>query len=652
MVGAMKIRWMGKLSSSRRNINEISMQMSVNARVPGYVFTLLVAALLLTNGAAAQGQCDAADALLKAQLYDDALTNYTALLKQDPQLDCASKGISESQRLHAINSYELGRAYENAGQVDLARNAYIEALKKNQTFTKAQQALEYLPGGNIPYWRVVRSWIGRWGQPVGEIAIFLLGLYIILLKSQILPWLKSQILSWLLSFCKPRLDIHNLDIGATGQLRILPWLLTWLLSLFKPRLDIKEFDKGATGLEIGKGMEAMVEESLMQLENGGGAHVHLVEAEMLPKIPVDVKSVSPQIKIMSDLIEWIFPSNVITLSGYLEKPGDRGAGLTLSIVENQTGNILGNITIWQKDYDPTATQSAVKDNDPVPYYCLVEPAAIWTHFQLSATSGEAAVEDAEKSAHLGISDWQSYAYLRAGMRWRLKSQDDKARLMFLNVLNRYENNLEALFNLGVLYTEAGEYERALERLERVRKGTKSDKILWYKAEYYLALAYRYKGDLLRAKEEAKLLVNTISNTISGLNKNKKNLRESLGEFNPLACIMYANTLVYVGEIKEAESMIKPLDPSRLTYRARYNLACHYSIYGEKAAVNVEQRNAAYKMALRHLEYALERGGGIVEWAKKDLALNGVREDKEAKDAFAKLVKKYGDQAAQDSADLP
>jgi tetratricopeptide (TPR) repeat protein len=370
-----------------------------------------------------------------------------------------------------------------------------------------------------------------------------------------------------------------------------------------------------------------------------------VEAEMLPEIPVDVKSVSPQIKIISDLIEWIFPSNVITLSGYLEKPGDKGAGLTLSIVENQTGNILGNITIWQKDYDPATTQSAVKDNDPVPYYCLVEPAAIWAHYQLSATSGE----DAEKSAHTGISDWQSYAYLRAGTRWRLENQDDKARLMFLNVRNRYED--EALFNLGVLHTEAGEYERALERLERVKESTTSKKILWYNAEYYLALTYRYKGDLLRAKEEAKLLVNTISNTISGLDNNKK-LRDSLKDFKPMACIMYANTLVYAGELKEAESMIKPLDPFRLTYRARYNLACHYSIYGEKAAVDVEQRTAAYKMALWHLEYALERGGGIVEWAKKDIALKGVRENNETKDAFAKLIKKYGGQDAQDSADLP
>jgi tetratricopeptide (TPR) repeat protein len=591
-----------------------------------YVLLALVAALLLTGGAVAQTQCDAANALFKAQLYDAAQTNYTALLQQYPTLPCALNGINESQRALAINFYELGRDYENAGQVDLARSAYIEALKKNQTFTEAQKALEYLPGGNIPYWRDVRSWIGRWGLPVGEIVIFLLGLYI--LRYRIWPWL------W--SFCK------------------------------RP-LDIQEFDNKATGLEIGKVMMAMVEESLMRLGQEERFRVNLSAGSTEKfNIPADIKGVSPQIMIISNLIEWILPSNVITVSGYLEKPGNRGAGLTLSMVKSQTGDILGNITIWQKDYDPKVTQSSVKDNDPVPYYSLVEPAAIWALFQLNAPSKIIRgifcriyygikklfrkVEDPDKFTPLGTDDWQSYAYLRAGARWRLESQDDKARLMFLNVRNRYEN--AALFNLGVLYTEAGEYERALEQLERVKKDTNPNTILWYNAEYYLALTYRYKGDLLQAKEEAKLLVNTISKTISGLDKKKKELRKSLEELRPMACIMYANTLVYVGEIKEAESMIKPLDPSRLTYRARYNLACHYSIYGEKAPVNVEKRNAAYKMALQHLEYALERGGGIVEWANKDPALNGVRQDKETQNKFAKLIQKYGDQAAQDSADMP
>lgn len=821
MVGAMKIRWMGKLSSSRRNINEISMQMSVNARVPGHVFTLLVAALLLTNGAAAQGQCDAADALLKAQLYDDALTNYTALLKQDPQLDCALKGISESQRLHAINSYELGRAYENAGQVKEARDAYVAALKKYPNYSPAQEALEnvsdnkfaavqtlanlgyyaeaadrlkkvveenpsievpknlkYLPGGNIPIWEYVRSRIERWGQPVVEIVIFLLGLYV--LRWRIWPRIKG---------------------------------------ICEPRLDIQEFDKGTTGLEIGKGMEAIVEESLMRLvteDEPTRVHLHLAAGPIEKlAIPADVKSVSPQIKIVSELIEWIFPSNVITLSGYLQKPGDHGAGLTLSIAESPTRDIKGSITIWQRDYDPTATQSAVKDNDPVPYYCLAEPAAIWALFKLNApskikrgifcriywgikkmfrnfsqlfdSSGGAAVEDREKFAPLGTDDWQSYAYFMAGVRWWLEGNNDKARKLYVDAQNQDMNNYGALFNLGYLDIEDENHDRAIERLSMAKKMSEKSKksrrdAVWCIAVYQLASAYHYKSILLRAclfswskipgnnnerlleflkqnfgidwietakiekidddktirvsieksslslrlndrktkvnleiddgrtyeftvrtengelniyrakedidkakkcldkaEKESRNLVETIQAIIKELQnertpsmigkliKTRKTLEEKEKELKkflsiePNANIMHASILVdlaYQGIAdqamikKEAESKIKNIESkySKLAPRVRYNLACYYSIVGDKTTDD-KQINA-YKTALCHLEYALEGGGNIIQWSQKDLSLKGVREFKETKNAFAKLVKKNGDQAAQDSADLP
>jgi tetratricopeptide (TPR) repeat protein len=260
----MKIRCMGKLSLSRRIVNKLYMLMSTNT---AYMFMLLVGVLIFTNGGIAQGQCDAADALLKAQLYEDAQANYTALLNHDPQLSCAQAGILAVQQAQAKKSYELGRAYENASQLKEARGAYVAALEKYPNYILAQEALEnvsdnkfaavqtlanlgyyteaadrlktvveenpgievpenltYLPGGNIPLWGYLRSLIQRWGQPVGEIVILLLGVCILIL-------------------------------------RILPWL--W--SLYKPRLDIQDFDNGATGLQIGKGMMAMMEESLMQL---------------------------------------------------------------------------------------------------------------------------------------------------------------------------------------------------------------------------------------------------------------------------------------------------------------------------------------------------------------------------------------------------
>src|ERR687898_163194 len=65
-------------------------------------------------------------------------------------------------------------------------------------------------------------------------------------------------------------------------------------------------------------------------------------------------------------------------------------------------------------------------------------------------------------------DWKSYAFLQAGVSWRLRADNERARRMFLRALSRDRNNRAALLNLGVLYTEEKHYEWALPTLERAR----------------------------------------------------------------------------------------------------------------------------------------------------------------------------------------
>ncbi len=443
----MEIRCLGKSSSSKRTI---SMWMYLNTRISGYVFTLFVAALLLTNGAAAQAQCSTADALLKAHLYDDALANYTDLLKQNPKLDCALNGINESLRAQALNFYELGRAYENAGQVKEANDAYANALQKYPTFGDAQEALARLNGGVLTKAYKLYTWLLPALEIIVVIAIFAFIIFILYYK--ITPWI----------------------MGLFGR----------------PRLDIQDFNNGATGLEIGKGMMAMVEESLMQLGENVQARVHLVSGPVEKlTIPVDIKEISTPIKTVANLIEWLFPPNVITLSGYLEKPGNRGVGLTLSMV-SRSGDIIGNTTIWQKDYDSMTTQSVVKENDPTSYYALAEPTAIWAFFQLNPQIRKGTIcrikikfmrffnrvihskgNTKEKFTLMGTDDWQSYAYFRAGVHCELDGKKDKARQLYLDAQNQDTNNYGALVNLGYLDTEDENLELAIERLLKAKEMT-------------------------------------------------------------------------------------------------------------------------------------------------------------------------------------
>ncbi len=453
-------------------------------------------------------------------------------------------------------------------------------------------------------------------------------------------------------------------------LRILPWIK----GLFFKRLDIEDFNKGSVG-DIAQGIEVMIEESLKRFESEGRRQrVHLVSGPISElKIPASIKEATPQLNIISDLIEWAFPQKVIALSGYLQKTVDRGAGLTLSLVEKWTGNIVANNTIWQKDYDPDydpKMTSSSNEKDPMPYYRLADLAATWTLFQLHASSGEGFLTKLKQNIRtffklptssrefipLGTKEWQSYAYFRAGVSWSLEDKKEKARQLYVEALSRDMNNHGALFNLGVIDMESGEYDKAIERFLMARTSTEKEKTndlfndpVWYSAMYQLAASYQYKvikaeegqekaeQELIEAEEAAKNLVTMINEAIESPQKNENMaLRQYLMSFKLMAVILYAGILVSQEKENEAKPLIESLKPfSLLPYRVRYNLACYYSMAGDKKEGN-EKLNT-YKDALFHLDYALERGGDIVQWAKSDPSLKGVREDENTKDIFERLI---------------
>jgi tetratricopeptide (TPR) repeat protein len=372
---------------------------------------------------------------------------------------------------------------------------------------------------------------------------------------------------------------------------------------------------------------------------------------------------------------------VYTLSGYLQKPwGDRGAGLTLSLVRKKTGEIIANRTIWQKEFDSAITPP--KEKDPAPYYRLAEPAAIWTLFHEVLAFNK-------KLTPFGTENWLSFAYFRAGVRWTREGRKDKARKLYIDALNRDMNNRSALFNLGALDVEAGEYELAITRLQMARENEPKD-LVWYKATYQLAATYHYKSmqdkdeaeKLWRqaeseatkehcfvcskqkaieacrknddaengqnlAESEAKELHKAIKEAINPQKNENKELRKFLESFKPMADIMYAAILVGTNKKGRSKSQkiidsysTKHLQETRtreggrgyktyskydkLNYRDHYNLACYYSVADNN------------KKAWEHLKYALKRGGEIVQWAQKDPSLEGLREYKECK--FDDLIK--------------
>jgi hypothetical protein len=276
----------------------------------------------------------------------------------------------------------------------------------------------------------------------------------------------------------------------------------------------------------------------------------------------------------------------------------------------------------------------------------------------------------------GTENWQSYAYVRAGVDWQLRDELSNARQMFLKALDHDPDNPVALFNLSSCNVRAGEYNLALLRLTKAKALahlTDEVDVLWYKAMYQLAATYAYKSaseqgpsnqrHLADAEREAKWLVEKIDQAL-GSADTSDDVKGVLDTIQPIAEILYAGIVAGIpdspnsGDAERRLSRIEAHDRLLdLSYRARYNLACYYARKGARAE-NVTEKKLAYSTALQDLEYALEHGGPLVQWAREDPALKGLREDskvkvkddKSAKDAFAELIKKYGP-ADSDGSDL-
>jgi tetratricopeptide (TPR) repeat protein len=672
-----------------------------------FICGVVIAALLpIDSTAVGQDQCRSADALRNAKAYEKALEAYVELLKGEQKPACAQTGLAEIVRVREQASLHLGRGkvYEAGGDREAARDAYIEALKVDPTFSEAQTALDRVlmpenttdsvgfaqvralanygfneeaakklqeivenkpdtdvPGslryritGTIPYLELPRSYLERVARTVGGVlaVVAILALALFSLWKRVWPWFRSLLIE---------------------------------------SLDIQDFDKGATTLDIGKGVAARVEETYKGFtEQVKRPQVNLITGPIqLFALPADIKGATPSLRIISDLIQWAFPSKVINLSGYLQQSDSGGAGLTLVLAQGQTGEILADETIWQADY---SSGKVPTPQDALSYLDLAEPAAIWALYKLEeGLGGRISGTTSEKFRLLGTEHWQSYAFFRAGVRRTREEKVDEARQMYRNALKVDSNNRGASLNLGILHTKAREYGEALECLssaqfaavEAERGGTsarENDAIIqapagsnpmdsihtetvWYVATYQLAATYDYRnhsGDRELATQCAYDLVSAIGRAIDYLRRPlpkepsfwrrkkrqrweaKKQANEYLLAFlkriRPQATMMYAAVLARLGQIDEARTECEKVTaPDLDAAQVQYNLAAYHSGCGE--SFTGEEQREAYELALSHLDRALQKGRrSMAQWARQDPSLEGVRQAR--RKSFDTLVNKH------------
>jgi hypothetical protein len=246
----------------------------------------IVSLLIAAAGVQAQADpCQAAEAKLTEKSYPAARDAYAALLAQDEKPACAQAGM-DFVKVFALS--DLGLYAE-------ARTQLAEAVK-NHPGAKVPEGLRYLNGGKFVRWWWVEKQMDPWILPAGEaLALVVKALALVVIVP--LTWLA---LRW----------------------KILPWVRGF--SRYPLRLDVQAFDDGATGFVLGKGLAAKCEEEIRRF--GEQEDIDLIEVRLLatpiqpPTLPAEIKAATPQLAIVSQLIEWALPQKVITLTGFLQNP--------------------------------------------------------------------------------------------------------------------------------------------------------------------------------------------------------------------------------------------------------------------------------------------------------------------------------------------
>ena len=283
----------------------------------------------------------------------------------------------------------------------------------------------------------------------------------------------------------------------------------------KPRLDIKRFSDWTENQEIGKGLAAMVRDKFkdaMVLKDCP-LKAHLVEGPVSFEAPAEIKSVATPIKIVSDFIEWAFPQKTIIFQGDVQQPGKRGAGLTLKLVNNQTSEVIDSCTLWEKDYTSSASKKKSRSKCS-PYYCLAQPAANWTLFQLvkyrereEIGNDPEGIGDREEKVEsrlvsiLGTDSWQSYLYFKIGLCLELEGNRSEAKNMYTEALREDSKNRFALFNYGYLKIEeaAEEQKKSQEKTSETEKNKRK-----YTEKYEEALDMLERAEEIAEKYEQEL----------------------------------------------------------------------------------------------------------------------------------------------------
>ena len=570
--------------------------------------------------------CAEADALRDAGDLEGAKAKYIGLLKEGKS-DCARLALKSVRQKLEEKAISRAQKLVDLGLYAEASTTLINQLEKDEK-TKIPLGLQNLLNRQQIYWALIKYNAEPW------IRLFLEFILIILIA--------IALFMLLLKYCKP---------------------LRRKLSICPP-LDIEEFydkDLKIAPIEngIGKGLSSVVRSQLEHVSaaSQGFRISQIVGSIQKITIPTEVVNSIPKVpgnwwtafvNMIPALLNWVLQPSTMKLTGHLHKPGKKGAGLTVQLLENN--KIQNSYTFWQQDFD-----NFFKDSNETTVYNLNQLAknvAIWLMFNTAKREFEL----------LGTKNWKSYAYFSAGLHAESQEERlDDAKKLYINALRIDAKLSAARVNLSGIYRKEAKKEKDKGRKERLYKvamhhlaQAKNDcenndcedinerNPTLYSAKYNLAvLRYNVEKDPKKANEEIKDLLKKIETVLKKIQDKEKGykdpdrtLKNHLETIKSIADAMYGGLKVECEDKEAADEWLKnhfeeETKPSLSSVlpRYHYNLACTFSIlanYPDRTTEGNKNQKEYLESSLRHLELAFLIKKELCSSAEDDPALEKVK----------------------------
>jgi tetratricopeptide (TPR) repeat protein len=413
---------------------------------------------------------------------------------------------------------------------------------------------------------------------------------------------------------------------------VLALLLLRLARVGRPYLVTSDFEAGDVDAALGRALSAHLRQALAQAQTlTSGATLTMASGPIEPvALPADVISaVSKEVPLataIDALIRWLSPWRIVTVSGWLHKLGDRGAGLTLTIAQGRT--VAHSVTFWQADFEPdwrTASPPSTGPSPtaaPAPYYALVRPAVTWLQFTLHEDYGPAA---AGPLVLEGTSRWRSYACFLAGVSLANRGRTEAAAVMYEQALGLDAMNTGARLNLALQLKTRSNLTETISQLEWIVGHTARPlaESSFYSATFSLVMLLVEAGRRVEAAARARTLMRSIA---QARQERRQRLRRHqsaddplltyLSVIEPSAGVMWAALAAPDDDVANDTLAQLLSDAWRPSLEFQYNLACYYSL--KNGAQNLES-------ALAHLAFASRLHARRVSTsAIDDLTLANVR----------------------------